>query len=41
MNQAIDPHAYMSEYQKIKDTIRDCQQHELKLGARALAYTGL
>ena len=41
MDKEIDPRTYMSEYQKIKDTVRDCQQKELKLGARALAYTGL
>lgn len=36
----LTPHEYMSEFQKIKDTVQRCQDNELKWGAQALAYSG-
>ena len=40
MDKEIDPSTYMSEYQKIKDTVQRCQDNEMKWGAHALAYSG-
>lgn len=40
MDKELTPHEYMSEYQKIKDTVSRCQKQELEYGCKALLYSG-
>lgn len=40
MDKELNPHEYMSEFQKIKDTVSKCQTEELKCCAKALNYSG-
>ena len=40
MDKELTPHEYMSEYQKIKDTVSRCQKQELEYRSKALLYSG-
>ena len=41
MDHELTAGEYMTEYQKLKDTVSKCQQRELECARKALGYSGI